>query len=61
MTVHELMVRGLVLESDDVLAVELVSAVGHLPRWEPGAHLDLVIGDGSVRQYSLCGDPDAPR
>ncbi len=57
---HELMVRGLVLESDDVLAVELVSAVGHLPRWEPGAHLDLVIGDGSVRQYSLCGDPDAP-
>ncbi|MFE9018391.1 PDR/VanB family oxidoreductase [Streptomyces sp. NPDC007808] len=31
---------------------------GHdLPRWEPGAHLDLVLPSGLVRQYSLCGDP----
>ncbi|WP_432135681.1 MULTISPECIES: PDR/VanB family oxidoreductase [unclassified Streptomyces] len=31
---------------------------GHdLPRWEPGAHLDLVLPSGRVRQYSLCGDP----
>ncbi|MER6784756.1 PDR/VanB family oxidoreductase [Streptomyces sp. NPDC000658] len=28
-----------------------------LPRWEPGAHLDLVLPSGRVRQYSLCGDP----
>ncbi|MEU0513201.1 PDR/VanB family oxidoreductase [Amycolatopsis sp. NPDC006125] len=28
-----------------------------LPEWEPGAHLDLVLGEGLVRQYSLCGDP----
>ena len=28
-----------------------------LPRWEPGAHLDLVLPSGAVRQYSLCGDP----
>ncbi|MEU6259769.1 PDR/VanB family oxidoreductase [Streptomyces sp. NPDC047043] len=28
-----------------------------LPRWEPGAHLDLVLPSGVVRQYSLCGDP----
>ncbi|KPI32038.1 Phthalate 4,5-dioxygenase [Actinobacteria bacterium OV320] len=28
-----------------------------LPRWEPGAHLDLVLPSGLVRQYSLCGDP----
>jgi ferredoxin-NADP reductase len=27
-----------------------------LPRWEPGAHLDLVLPSGLVRQYSLCGD-----
>jgi ferredoxin-NADP reductase len=26
-------------------------------RWEPGAHLDLVLPSGLVRQYSLCGDP----
>jgi ferredoxin-NADP reductase len=30
-----------------------------LPRWEPGAHVDLRLGaEGElVRQYSLCGDP----
>ncbi|WP_020422151.1 PDR/VanB family oxidoreductase [Amycolatopsis sp. ATCC 39116] len=28
-----------------------------LPEWEPGAHLDLLLGEGLVRQYSLCGDP----
>jgi ferredoxin-NADP reductase len=28
-----------------------------LPVWEPGAHLDLVLRDDLVRQYSLCGDP----
>src|SRR5882757_95771 len=28
-----------------------------LPAWEPGAHIDLVLGDDLVRHYSLCGDP----
>jgi ferredoxin-NADP reductase len=28
-----------------------------LPRWEPGAHIDLILDDGLTRQYSLCGDP----
>lgn len=28
-----------------------------LPLWEPGAHIDLHLGDALVRQYSLCGDP----
>ena len=28
-----------------------------LPGWAPGAHLDLVLPSGLVRQYSLCGDP----
>ncbi|MEU8176646.1 PDR/VanB family oxidoreductase [Microbispora hainanensis] len=30
---------------------------GPLPAWTPGAHLDLVLAPGLVRQYSLCGDP----
>jgi ferredoxin-NADP reductase len=28
-----------------------------VPAWEPGAHVDLVLRPGLVRQYSLCGDP----
>lgn len=29
-----------------------------LPRWEPGAHIDLVLDEAPTRQYSLCGDPE---
>jgi len=28
-----------------------------LPSPEPGSHVDVHLGDGRVRQYSLCGDP----
>lgn len=28
-----------------------------LERWEPGAHIDIELPDGSSRQYSLCGSP----
>ncbi|MGP3926134.1 2Fe-2S iron-sulfur cluster-binding protein [Streptomyces sp. 8N616] len=31
---------------------------GELPTWQPGAHVDLVLPSGTVRQYSLCGDPE---
>ncbi|MGN6326536.1 PDR/VanB family oxidoreductase [Pseudolysinimonas sp.] len=31
-----------------------------MPSWEPGAHVDVLLPSGLVRQYSLCGDPDAP-
>lgn len=27
-----------------------------LPDWSPGAHIDLILDSGTVRQYSLCGD-----
>lgn len=29
-----------------------------LPGWQPGAHVDLVLPSGLVRQYSLYGDPE---
>ncbi|QNG20500.1 oxidoreductase [Rhodococcus triatomae] len=29
-----------------------------LPPWAPGAHLDLVLAEDLVRQYSLCGTPE---
>ncbi|MEU2419705.1 PDR/VanB family oxidoreductase [Streptomyces sp. NPDC007851] len=37
--------------------VQLRLEGGRLPAWEPGAHLDVVLPSGLVRQYSLCGDP----
>lgn len=30
---------------------------GAVPAWEPGAHIDLHLPSGAVRQYSLHGDP----
>jgi ferredoxin-NADP reductase len=29
---------------------------GRLPDWTPGSHIDLILPDGAVRQFSLCGD-----
>ena len=44
--------------ADGVATLVLESPDGaELPAWEPGAHIDVVIGEGVVRQYSLCGDP----
>jgi ferredoxin-NADP reductase len=37
--------------------VELRLEGERLPSWQPGAHVDLVLPSGLVRQYSLCGDP----
>ncbi|MCX4095646.1 PDR/VanB family oxidoreductase [Nocardia sp. alder85J] len=44
--------------TEDVSVLELRDPQGNeLPSWEPGAHVDLILGDELVRQYSLCGDP----
>lgn len=40
-----------------VLYFDLLPLVGELPAWTAGAHIDLLLGDGLIRQYSLCGDP----
>ncbi|MGV9676679.1 PDR/VanB family oxidoreductase [Nocardia sp. NPDC003482] len=42
----------------DVISLSLVAPDGReLPGWRPGAHLDLELPSGRLRQYSLCGDP----
>ncbi|GHE38943.1 hypothetical protein GCM10018771_19230 [Streptomyces cellulosae] len=44
--------------ADGVVTVDLAAPNGTpLPPWEPGAHVDLVLPSGKIRQYSLCGDP----
>ena len=42
--------------ADGVVTLALADPDGaELPEWTAGAHVDLVLGDGLVRQYSLCG------
>jgi ferredoxin-NADP reductase len=47
--------------ADGVVTLTLREVNGHpLPRWDPGAHADLILDDAPTRQYSLCGDPADP-
>lgn len=51
----------IVLARDEVAEGVVMLEVGHrdrrrLPDWTPGSHIDLILPDGAVRQYSLCGD-----
>jgi ferredoxin-NADP reductase len=60
--VHEftadLIVRQRSTPADGVVVLDLAHPESQeLPPWEPGAHIDLVLGDGLTRQYSLCGNP----
>ncbi|HID4129846.1 TPA: PDR/VanB family oxidoreductase [Pluralibacter gergoviae] len=42
----------------DTVLLTLAHPEGHpLPAYTAGAHIDLHLGDGLVRPYSLCGDP----
>jgi ferredoxin-NADP reductase len=50
--------RRVVAHDENVVALTLAAADGHtLPRWHPGAHIDVRLPSGLLRQYSLCGDP----
>jgi vanillate O-demethylase ferredoxin subunit len=43
------------IEAEDIVSLELESVGGEvLPRFEPGAHVDIHTPGGFVRQYSLC-------
>jgi ferredoxin-NADP reductase len=54
----QLVVEDRVDVADGVVALTLTARDGaDLPAWTPGAHIDLVLGENLVRQYSLSGDP----
>jgi ferredoxin-NADP reductase len=54
----DVVVSGVERIADDVVQIDLAPADGeHLPPWTPGAHIDLLLPAGVVRQYSLCGTP----
>ena len=50
--------RQVVAHDQDVIALTLAGK--DLPPWHPGAHIDVHLPSGLVRQYSLCGDPATP-
>ncbi|HBH7066366.1 TPA: oxidoreductase [Enterobacter cloacae] len=55
-TMLSVIVDGLWREGDKSLAVRLVAEDGEaLPPWQPGAHIDVHLPCGVVRQYSLTG------
>ena len=45
-------------EADEIFSFELASVDGKpLPPFSAGSHIDVHVGAGFVRQYSLCNDP----
>jgi ferredoxin-NADP reductase len=56
--ITDLIVRRRSMPAEGVVVLDLAHPENEdLPRWEPGAHIDLILDDGLTRQYSLCGDP----
>lgn len=56
--IMKLRVAKVRLTTPGVLHMQLVHPLRPtLPEWAAGAHVDLRMPDGRVRQYSLCGDP----
>jgi ferredoxin-NADP reductase len=50
--------RQVVAHDENVVALTFAATDrSALPPWHPGAHLDIHLPSGRIRQYSLCGDP----
>ena len=55
----EVIDRAVVARDENVVALTLAAPDrAPLPSWHPGAHLDIHLPSGRVRQYSLCGNTD---
>jgi vanillate O-demethylase ferredoxin subunit len=53
-----LRVRSITFLAEGINGYELVDPAGsELPAFTAGAHVDVRLGDGLIRQYSLCNDP----
>ncbi len=52
-------VQAMRYEARGIVSIELQDPEGAtLPEYSPGAHIDLHLGNGLVRSYSLCGAPE---
>lgn len=53
----ELLLRSITCLADDICSFEFVDPQGKpLPEFTAGAHIDVHLPDGVIRQYSLCND-----
>ena len=43
--------------ADGIIGFELAAREGHLPTFQPGAHIDLHLPNGMIRQYSITNGP----
>lgn len=58
MTSLSVRVQRRIVEADGICSFELVSTNGELlPEFTAGAHIDVHLPDGLIRQYSLCNAP----
>lgn len=58
-TAFDMTIVGRIPAADGVDLFDLAPIGRTLPRWQPGAHIDVILPGGDARQYSLCGAPDA--
>jgi ferredoxin-NADP reductase len=59
-TAYDMVVGGRDDSTPGIAVLDLLPATERpLPRWHPGAHIDVLLPDGDARQYSLCGEPGA--
>lgn len=56
---YDVIVKKRHVEGGNVAVMEFESATTHcLPKIDPGAHIDIYLPNGMIRQYSLCQDPE---
>ncbi|MCF3939640.1 PDR/VanB family oxidoreductase [Gordonia tangerina] len=54
---HKMQVVAKESVADGVVSLSLADPDGGtVPDWQPGSHIDLVLDDDTIRQYSLCGE-----
>lgn len=58
----DVIIQRIHTEADGVVSLDLVAVDGGLlPAFEAGAHIDVHLPGGLIRQYSLCSDPAQQR
>ena len=57
-TEHDVVLDSKSVVAEGIVMLTMRDPLGRpVPAWKPGAHIDLMLRDDLVRQYSLCGDP----